>query len=400
MQKRFVRVCYACLAGGLLLAMHAAWAADGAAPASAGKPPPAADVMTGATPKPELKAYDITKPLLLPGEEQHLRNARQLSFGHSPEYAAAAPDAANYAEAYWSPDMRHLILQSTHDQWPCDQLFVLDLLTGGLRMLSDGRGRVTCGYFTADSEHIIYSSTAENGGPDCPPRPDYSHGYVWPVYDTYDVYMADLATGKVECNLTHSPGYDAEATIDWNCNWMYFTSTRDGDLDIYRMDLETDEVQRLTSDFGYDGGPFVSYDGQTIVYRKQFFQDEAARQEYAQLLKQNLIRPGDLELMAMNSDGNNKRQLTHNGASNFAPFLHPDNQTVIFSSNLDNPGGRYFELYTVPLSGGEPQRITYTEKGFEGFAMFSPDGKYIVWCSNRNQSRPNETNVFVAEWIP
>jgi TolB protein len=397
MRKQVVRLCYACLASAMLLALHSAWAADAAPATGAAKPPAGADAQSGATPKPVLQPYHIGASLLEPGEERHLRNIRQLSFGHSPEYALSAPEAANYAEAYWSPDMRHLILQSTRDQWQCDELFELDLLSGGLRMVNDGRGRVTCGYFTADGEHVIYSSTAENGGPDCPARPDYSHGYVWPVYATYDVYLADLATGAIERNLTHSPGYDAEATIDWCTGWMYFTSDRDGDLDIYRLNLDTDEVQRLTNDFGYDGGPFISYDGQTIVYRKQFFKDEAGRQEYSELLKQNLIRPGDLEIMAMNSDGSNTRQLTNNGASNFAPFLHPDNETVIFSSNMDNPGGRYFELYTVPLSGGAPERITYTQKGFESFAMFSPDGKYIVWCSNRDQSRPNETNIFVAE---
>jgi hypothetical protein len=79
--------------------------------------------------------------LLLP-QEVHLRNARQLTFGNSP---ASPPSrgAASYAEAYWSPDMRSLILQASFDQYPCDQLFRLDLLTGHLEMIGSGKGRVT-----------------------------------------------------------------------------------------------------------------------------------------------------------------------------------------------------------------------------------------------------------------
>nr|MDQ3023864.1 hypothetical protein [bacterium] len=72
--------------------------------------------------------------LLFPGEERHLRNIRQLTFGHSPEFDHL-PYPANYAEAYWSPDGRKLILQSTRDEYECDQMFVLDVITGGLELV-------------------------------------------------------------------------------------------------------------------------------------------------------------------------------------------------------------------------------------------------------------------------
>lgn len=358
----------------------------------------------GAAPAPRAMPVEQASPaatagLLFPGEERHLRHLRRLTFGHAPEFAATADHPANYAEAYWAPDMRRLILQATCDDLRCDQLFEFDLLTGSRRMINDGQGRVTCGFFTADGKQCIYSSTAENGGPECPPRPDYSMGYVWPLYPAYDIYLADVASGRVLRNLTQHPGYDAEATIDWHTGWMYFTSLREGDLDIYRMQMDSGELERLTDDFGYDGGPFISYDGRTVVYRRAIITDEAQREDYLNLLANDLIRPGELELMAMDSDGGNKRQLTHNGCSNFAPFLHPDGKTVIFCSNLQQPGGRYFDLYTMPLSGGEPERITFCED-FDGFPMFSPDGRYLVFCSNRDPGQAGETNVFIAEWIP
>ena len=359
---------------------------------------PTADALTGVPTKSE--------PLLFPGEERHLRNIRQLTFGHDPAYANA-PSEANYAEAYWSPDGKQLILQATRNQYPCDQEFVLDVATGKLTLVSTGKGRVTCGYFT-DEASYIFSSTHETMGPDCPPPADMSKGYVWPLYD-YDIYMSMPYTPEVPLiNITNSPGYDAESTVDWNTGWVYFTSTRDGDIDIYRMNIRelnqksdtvwTSPVQRLTDTIGYDGGPFISYDGKTVVYRRQEVkpEDEA---EYKALLAQKLVHPTNLELWAMDADGSSKRQLTHLGGANFAPFLSPDNHTVIFCSNYQDPHGRTFELYTVPLEGGPVEQVTHGGE-FDGFPMLSPDGKYLAWCSNRHGSRPRETNVFVAEWIP
>jgi len=221
---------------------------------------------------------------------------------------------------------------------------------------------------------------------------------VWPLYDTYDIYLGEPGAPQ-QRKLTSTPGYDAEATIDWHTGWMYFTSVRSGDLDIWRQNLNTGGVEQLTDEYGYDGGPFISYDGKTVVYRREFFKNQAERDDYAKLLKQDLYRPGNLELMVMNADGSGKRQLTNNGASNFAPFLHPDNKTLIFCSNLHDPHGHSFELFIMPLSGGEPERVTYSDD-FNGFPMFSPDGKCLAWCSDRNASMKYETNVFLAEWVP
>ena len=171
-----------------------------------------------------------------------------------------------------------------------------------------------------------------------------------------------------------------------------------GDLDIYTMDLDGKNVKQLTNEPGYDGGPFYSYDNQWIVYRANHPTEPKALEDYKALLKESLIRPTTLEIWLMKADGAGKRQITHNGAANFAPYFFPDGKRVIFASNMADPKGRNFDIFTIKIDGTDLQRITFNDT-FDGFPMFSPDGKKIVFASNRNGKAQGETNVFIADWV-
>jgi Tol biopolymer transport system component len=266
-----------------------------------------------------------------------------------------------------------------------------------LHMVSTGKGRTTCSYFFPDGKHILYSST-HAAAPECPPPPDWSKGYRWAVYPTYDIFVAD-PDGSNPRALTHNQGYNAEGTISTDGNKIVFTSTRNGDLDIYVMDSDGTHVKQLTNELGYDGGPFWSRDGKWIVYRAYHPQTPEEIAEYKDLLKQNLIRPTRLDLWIMRADGSQKRRITNNGAANFAPYFFPDGKRIIFSSNLADPKGMgNFELYAVNIDGSGLERITYSP-AFDGFPMFSPDGKKLVFASNRTAKGPHETNVFIADWV-
>ena len=322
-------------------------------------------------------------PLRYP-EEKHLRNIRQLTFG------------GENAEAYFSADGKKLIFQSTRDGYPCDQIYEMNIDGSGLRKLSTGTGRTTCSYYFPNGKRYIYSST-HAASPDCPPKPDYSRGYVWPIYPGYDIYSA-RPDGSDLKNITNSPGYDAESTIAPNGKKIVFTSMRDGDLDIYTMDLDGKNVKRLTSEIGYDGGPFWSYDSQWIVYRAYHPTTEKEIADYKALLKENLIRPTTLEIWVMKADGTGKRQVTRNGKANFGPYFFPDGKRIIFASNMDDPKGRNFDLYAINVDGGGLERITSCPE-FDGFPMFTPDGKKLVFASNRNDKIRGETNLFIADWV-
>jgi Tol biopolymer transport system component len=315
--------------------------------------------------------------------EVRLRNIRQLTF-----------DGQN-AEAYFSRSGTRLIFQRQVSDSTCDQQYVINVDGSGLTRVSSGAGRTTCGYFYDDDRRIFYAST-EHTGPACPPRPDYSQGYVWALYD-YDLYTA-RADGSEPRRLTTNPRYDAEGTLSPDGKTIVFTSLRDGDLDIYSMGVDGSNVRRLTRTLGYDGGPFFSPDGTLIVYRAYHPATAQDSADYVGLLERNLVRPSRMELWVMNADGSGQRRVTSLGGANFAPFFHPDGRRIVFASNHKNPRSRNFDLFLVNLDGGGLEQVT-TDPDFDGFPMFSPDGRRLVWAANRHGSRPGETNIFVADWI-
>ncbi len=314
--------------------------------------------------------------------ETRLANMRQLTFG------------GENAEAYFSQDGRELIFQSTRGELQCDAIFRMGVDGSDVRQLSSGRGVTTCAFIAPDNQSIIYSST-HMAQQNCPPKPDYSRGYVWPLYPEYDIFKAG-PNGEHPVALTDTPGYDAEAVYSPKGDRIVFTSLRSGDLELYLMKPDGSGVEQLTDAPGYDGGAFFSLDGEWIVWRASRPDGEALK-DYRDLLADGLIRPGRLELYIMNLKERKPVQLTDNGAANFGPYWHPDGRHIIFSSNLHNPEGRNFDLFLIDIDSREIERVTYYD-GFDGFPMFSHDGRHLVFASNRFGKARGETNVFIADW--
>ena len=317
--------------------------------------------------------------------EKHIKNIQQLTFG------------GENAEAYFSPDGKELIFQSTRGKHECDQIYIMSSDgTGAPFLVSTGKGRTTCSYFYPGAERILYSSTHAVDG-NCPPKPSYENGYVWALYPGYEIYTAN-SDGTDLKPLAPADGYDAEATISPDGSKIVFTSTRNGDLDLYVMNSDGTNIKQLTREIGYDGGAFFSPDNSKIVYRAHHPTTTKDIDDYQKLLKGHLIRPTTLEIFVMNADGTNKKQITHNGAANFAPYFHPSGEKIIFSSNLHNPKGRNFDLFLINIDGTGLEQVTFDET-FDSFPMFSPDGHKLAWASNRHDEKPGETNIFIADWV-
>jgi Tol biopolymer transport system component len=325
-------------------------------------------------------------------QERNLKNIQKLTFG------------GDNAEAYFSPDSKHLTLQVSNvaSGIPCDQIFMLDLQEkefnkNSLKLISNGKGRTTCSYYMPDGKHILYASTHE-GNEACPLPPKPHDGkYLWAVYPDFDIYIADL-NGKIVKKLTDSPGYDAEAVVSPDGKKIAFTSTRSGDLELWTMDIDGTHLKQITNGLGYDGGSFFSPDSKKLVFRSSRPKTEEAIADYKALLSENVVAPTEMEIYTCNIDGTDLKQITHLGKANWAPYFHPSCKKIIFSSNHHSTRGYDFQLYMIDTNGENLKQITW-ESEFNAFPMFSPDGKKLVFSSNRQQEKARETNVFIADWV-
>jgi Tol biopolymer transport system component len=319
--------------------------------------------------------------------ESRLSNLRQITFG------------GENAEAYWSQDGEYITFQSTRDGRTCDQQYVIKADGTGLTRVSDGRGKTTCGWFFPGGERLFFASTtAHDEG--CPVRPDPSKGYVWPL-DRYDIYTANRDGSDMK-RLTNYDVYTAEGILSPDGSKIVFTSMKDGDLEIYTMNADGSDVRRLTTTPGYDGGPWWSPDGTKIVYRAHHPKDSTELAQYRELLSQGLIRPSKVELFVMNADGSDQRQVTALGGANFGPSWSPDGTKIIFSTNFVAPRSGNFDLYLVDASASmagpdQVEQVTF-DGVFDGFPIFHPNGKQLLWASNRFAAKEGETNLFVADF--
>ncbi len=333
---------------------------------------------------------ETKKDTLTYEKEEHFKNLQQLTFG------------GDNAEAYFSFDNSKLVFQAANKDWnaPCDQIFVMpiDGYTGEKpSMLSTGKGRTTCSFFMPGDQSILYAST-HLGDEACPESPRTIDGkYVWPIYDTYNIFVADLE-GNITKQLTDSPGYDAEATVSPDGKKIVFTSTRSGDLELYTMDIDGSNVQQVTDELGYDGGAFFSPDSKKLVFRASRPKTEEEVKTYKTLLEKGFVQPTNLEIFTCNLDGSDLKQITNLGSANWAPYMHPSGEKILFASNHHTESGRVFNIFSINIDGTGLKQITY-DNTFDAFPMFSYDGKYLVFSSNRNNGGTRDTNVFIAEWV-
>lgn len=325
-------------------------------------------------------------------QEKHLKNIKQLTFG------------GDNAEAYWSFDNQSIVFQSNNKEWDlkCDQIYTMpinyDLSKGAIpQLISTGLGRTTCSYFLPGNKTIVYSSThLQNVAcPHVPKKEDYGGKYVWPVYDSFDIFTADLNGNQLK-QLTNTPGYDAEPTVSPKGDKIVFTSTRSGDLELYTMNLDGTNVKQITFELGYDGGAFFSPDGTKLLFRASRPKTPEEIKEYKDLLAVGLVQPTNMELYVCNIDGSELKQITHLGNANWAPFFHPSGKKILFSSN--HKTNHSFNLFMINLDGTGLEQVTF-DTVFDAFPMFSFDGKKLIFSSNRNNNGTRDTNLFVADWV-
>jgi Tol biopolymer transport system component len=311
-------------------------------------------------------------------------------------------DGRRSGEGYFSPDGKRLVFQSERDpENPFYQIFTMDLTNGDVKRISPGIGKTTCSFFRPGTSEIMFASTHLD-----PKSKQYEEEelafrasgkqrrYSWDYDPEMDIFAYDEKTGAMK-RLTTAKGYDAEGAYSPDGQWIVFTSMRDAynraltdeekaDLErdpslfaeIYIMKADGSGQTRLTTEWGYDGGPFFTHDGSRIVWRH--FDDTGVL----------------ADIWTMKLDGSDKKQITDFGSMSWSPYPHPSGDYFIFSSNKF--GFENFELFIVDTAGEkEPVRVTYTD-GFDSLPVFSPDGTQLSWTSTR--SGGGEGQIFMGQW--
>jgi TolB protein len=305
-------------------------------------------------------------------------------------------------EAYYRADSKWMIYQAeVVDDNPFYQIFLKNIDSGSVTQVSPGTGKTTCAWVHPLQEKVLFSSTHDDAHAKAKMVDEIERrkageqkSYAWDYDEYYDIYETDFNGGKIR-NLTNTLGYDAEASWSPDGKLIAFASNRraySGELsdeeaalfkanpasmiDIYIMDADGSNVKRLTHTRSYDGGPFFSPDGKRIVWRR--FSDNGR----------------EAEIFTMNIDGSDQKQITRLQAMSWAPFYHPSGKYVIFATNLH--GHRNFELYIVDVDGTkDPVRVT-DKDGFDGLPVFTPDGDYITWTSDRTPEKKGL--LFHGKW--
>lgn len=134
-----------------------------------------------------------------------------------------------------------------------------------------------------------------------------------------------------------------------------YVTDRDGNLELYLMNADGSNPQRLTNSTATEGAPSWTPDGGKIVYASN-----AAG-----------AATGTFHIWIMNADGSGQRQLTQGASNDFQPAVSPDGKTVAFTSDRD--GGSNYNIYLMGVDGSNPHQFT-KEPVPETSPVWLPDG--------------------------
>ena len=318
-------------------------------------------------------------------ESKHLSNIRQVTSGF-----------VKAGEGYFSPDARQIVYQAVPQSYPFYQIYTQALDGGSPKLVSTGRGRTTCSYFSPDGKRLIFASShldpkleATEAAERKQQAEDASSGrrrrYQWDFDPYSDIFETDL-NGRILRRLTEAHGYDAEGAFSADGKLIAFCSDRDGDPDLYVMNADGSGVRQLTDAPGYDGGPFISPDGKWVVFRS-----DRKKQEH-------------LQIHIIGLDGKNDVALTDNIGVNWAPYWHPKQAYIIWTGadHTDPKARPNYDLWLMKykvdgekFSAGPITRIT-DFAGADVLPVFSPDGKQLMWTSTRTADHSSQ--LWIADF--
>ncbi len=329
-------------------------------------------------------------------EAQFLSNIRQVTSGFE-----------RAGEGYFSPDGTMIVFQAIRPEYPFYQIYTQPLEGGTPKLISTGRGMTTCSYFSPDGKQILFASshlnpdleaveTRERQLQDEEKKEGKHRRYSWPFDPYMDIYVSDL-NGQNRTRLTSEYGYDAEGAYSRDGKLIAYCHVEEppadatGDAavknpDIFVMNADGTDKRRITSAPGYDGGPFISPDGQWIVFRT-----DRKVPEY-------------LQIHVIGVDGTHEVEVTDQpNQVNWGPYWHPTAPYLIWAGadHSDRSVRPNYDLFLMRYEvkdgnfvPGPVTRVTDSPSA-DVLPVFSADGSKLMWTSTRTADHTSQ--LFIAD---
>ncbi len=274
----------------------------------------------------------------------------------------------------------------------------------------------TCGWFhPTNPGQIIFGSTL------VPPKDKSGPGYkrlggkyAWQFPTEMNIvtrFLPELAADMTHARAQYDkatpatpifdrPGYDAEGSISPDGRYLLYAHVDEQrskdlgrpDADLYIYDMKAQKQIPIVAQAGYDGGPFFSPDMSWICYRSDRLGDGNLQLFVAQL---------DYDQTGTITGIKREVQLTHNQHVNWAPYFHPSNQFLVYTTS--ELGHHNYEVFAIEFNPDKPMdqlwkvRITKAS-GFDGLPAFSRDGKDMIWCAQRGEMGDGDTHPSSQIW--
>lgn len=322
-------------------------------------------------------------------------------------------------EAYFGPDGSRIIFQAVpvppegEDSSPHYSMYVADLRidelsrpTGlaNVRRISPKASANTCGWVHPNDEDVVlFGSTLAPPAED--DQPGYQRGtgrYEWQFPKEMEIVRAELGGEVDPTPMFERRGYTAEASWSPEGRHVLYAQVDPEksrglgrpDADLFVFDTKTETHTPLVVADGYDGGPFFSPDGRWICYRSDRRGDNLLQLFIAELAFEDAEDPGLITGIER------EVQLTDNRHVNWAPYWHSSGDFLVYTTS--RLGHFNYEVFALPVFGDDGSvlkdaghtRVTEAS-GFDGLPVFSPDGRYLMWTSQRGDS--GSSQVWIAD---